>query len=154
MNMELPAVVRRMEAQERLAYLGLAIFFWVTGYLFWQVFFSEHRFESSHAAHVNKVAARFFLFFTAAAIWLKHRFRGVYVDERDRAITHKGLEAGFALLGILVVLASTVAGLKTYQDFFRLVPPIWLANCLLLCLGASLVVMSAVRVHAYWRDRR
>ena len=143
-------LVESMNKQERIAWLGAAVFSTMSAYLAWHLF-------AGNGEALELVRGRVghgFLLFVAGYWWISRRMRGPLVDERDRQIALHALQAGYAGLALALFVTATLVGLDDYHAFARSRSPAWQEIFLVLCIASSLALACWVRLFHYWRDRR
>jgi succinate dehydrogenase/fumarate reductase cytochrome b subunit len=143
-----------MSKQEKLAWLALVIFAAASAYLGWRLFVADLIYGHSFGQKTAQRASYAFFSFLVGYYFIKRKDNSAFVDERDKQIALKRIEAGYLSLGLMLVFAVTVVGLESYEVFFNSLSPSWVEGLLMLMLMSSVAIHSMVGVVCYWRDRR
>ena len=143
-----------MSKQEKLAWMGLVLTLVGCIYLGARLFLSDYLQISEPDVDTARQASRAFILFLVCYVMIKRNKESVFVDERDRQIKTKCLQAGYTSLALMLLLVATVLGLEDYAAFIDSLTTAWMESFVMLMLLASFFISFSVSAFHYWRDRQ
>lgn len=143
-----------MSKQEKLAWLGLVLTLLGCVYLVAHLFLSEYLKIEGPGVDTARHGSRALILFLVGYVVIKRNKDSIFVDERDRQIKAKRLQAGYTSLALMLLFVATVLGLEEYTNFIDSLTTAWMESFVMLMLLASFSISFAVSVFYYWRDRQ
>ncbi|WP_411832589.1 hypothetical protein [Pseudoxanthomonas mexicana] len=152
--MSVTAMIAEMNKQERIAWLGAALFVPVALYLGWRLFLDPAGIDGLASTAAQRAGARVFMLFLLGYGWIRWKGAGRFIDERDLRIAARAAVVGYLWLALTLIAAAHVLGLESFQDYVRSRSLAWLEAFLMFGLVSSGAAISCTRAVLYWRDRR